>query len=480
MTASARLGLAAVAAMLNGAAFIFIGPLALVANVPLLVALRGVESASLAALMGFVVGSFAGLHIYGVASYGWYILVAFALYTGSQMVVYALLFRALWGRLGAVADVALPALVWTLTEWMRTVGPMSMPSSYVGCVADTSWLRPWLAWAPVAGGLGVSTAVALAQSVVFHGLFHRRTHGRAVLGAVGVLVALTVYGVVRPAPLGDRSVTVAAVQGGLANSHYQAAMVDPAAMRDVVKVYETLSRRAYDAGHQLVVWPETAIRAPVLDVAELRDRLFPRADDRSVLIAGTLYTGRDGRTRNLASAVAPGGEVLGHYAKVRLVPGIETSYIVPGEAWVPLETPVGRIGVMVCLESVYPDIGRAQVAAGAELLAVMSNDAGFGHSPITRHMTQRAVVRAAETGRWLIRAGQAGVSMLVDPRGEIHGSLGLFEPGLVTGTARLRSDRTPYVRWGDWWMWVVGLSLSVMALLAWRRRGAGADAAAPG
>ncbi len=479
MSGSARLALASAGAMLNGAAFIFVGPLALVANVPLLVALDGAKSASFAALLGFIVGFFAGLHIYGVASYGPGILLGFALYTGSQMVIYALLHRALWGRLGAVGDVALPALVWTFTEWVRTIGPMSMPSSYVGCIADDAWLRSWLVLAPFVGGLGVSTAVALAQSVVYHGLFHRRTHGRAVLGAVGLLAALTVWGVAKPAPLGDRELTVAAVQGGLSNAHYKAALADPAAQRDIVKLYETLTRRAYDTGFDLVVWPETAVRAPVLDAPDLRARLFPREGDRSVLIAGTLYTGRNGLTYNLASAVAPPDNVLGHYAKVRLVPGVETSHISPGDRWKVLETPAGKVGVLVCLESVYPSIGRAQAAAGAEILAVMSNDAGFGRSPITDHMTQRAIVRAAETGRWLVRAGQAGVSMLVDPRGEVHGQLGLFVPGMVHGTARLRSDLTLYVRWGDWWMAVVGFSLLGLGLLAWRRR-EGDASSAPG
>lgn len=480
MSTSARLALASAGAVLNGAAFIFVGPLALVANVPLLLALHGAPNASFAALLGFVVGFFAGLHIYGVASYGFGILLGFALYTGSQMVIYALLHRALWGRLGAVVDVALPALVWTATEWVRTVGPMSMPSSYVGCIADDSWLRAWLVLAPITGGLGVSTAVALSQSVVYHGVFHRRTHGRAVLGAIGLLVALTVWGVVRPAPLGDRAVTVAAVQGGLANAHYQAAVADPAAQRDIVKVYETLTRRAFAAGYDLVVWPETAVRAPVLDAPDLRARLFPTETDRSVLIAGTLYTGRGGRTYNLATAVAPPDNVLGHYAKVRLVPGVETSHISPGDRWKTLDTPVGRVGVLICLESVYPSIGRAQALAGAEILAVMSNDAGFGRSPITDHMTQRAIVRAAETGRWLVRAGQAGVSMLVDPRGEVHGQLGVFVPGIVHGTARLRSDRTLYVRWGEWWMGVVFVSLLGLGLAGWRRRRAGDAPSAPG
>ncbi len=467
MSRSTRLALAFLSASLNGAGFIFYGPLVLVANVPLLAALDGAPGAAFAALLGAIVGFFAGLHIYGVVSYGWFIFWSFGLYCGSQMLVYALLHRALWGRLGAAVDVALPALVWTLTEWMRTVGPLSMPSSYVGCIADVAWLRPWLALAPWTGGLGVSTAVALTQSVVFHGLLHRRTHGRAVLGAVAVLGGLTAFGIVSPPPLGDRQISVAGVQGGLANWHYEAAMADPAAQRDVVRTFEALTRQAYDRRVDLVVWPETAVRAPVLDSRELRARLFPGEKDRSVLVAGTRYDARSGAVYNLATAVAPPDNVLGHYAKVRLVPAVESSYVTPGDGWDPLETPVGSIGVMICLESVYPDIGRALAEKGAELLVVQSNDAGFGHSPITAHVTNRAIVRAVETGRWLMRVGQAGITTLVDPRGATHGRLGLFEPGVLYGEARLRSDRTLYVRWGDWWMGVVAFLLMAAFVSAW-------------
>ena len=122
---------------------------------------------------------------------------------------------------------------------------------------------------------------------------------------------------------------------------------------------------------------------------------------------------------------------------------------------------------MICLESVYPDAGRALAAEGAELLVVMSNDAGFGRSPITRHMTHRAAVRALETGRWLLRVGQAGITTLIDPRGQTTTSLGLFEPGVVTGTAMRRDDKTLFVAWGDWW---AALLLLILGWATWARR----------
>lgn len=476
LTPGARWALAALAGVLNGVAFIFWGPLALVANVPLLIALHGARRRWLTAGLGGLVGFMGGLHIYGILDYGQLLFWGFAGYTGSQMVAYALLHRWLWGKLHPAVDLALPALIWTLTEWMRTLGPLAMPASYVGCIADVPALRPWLALAPFTGGLGVSTLVALSQSVLAHALVGSARHRRWAAVGAGLLLGAYGLGLACPPPLGDEPIAVVGVQGGLANGQYAAAYADPLAAADIVRTYDTLSQRAYALRPDLVVWPETAVRTPLLDHPQTAAG-FPRASDRSVLLAGLLHQA-DGRAYNRAVAIAPGGRVLGHYDKVRTVPKTE-DYLTRGAAWTPIDTPVGRLGPIICLESVYPDASRAMVSAGAEVLLILSNDAGFGRSPITRHMTNRAIVRAVETGRWLLRVGQAGITTLIDPQGVPHGQLGLFEPAILSGEARLRRDQTLWVRWGSWWMGLCGLALVAIAaftLRTGRQRGRAASA----
>ena len=107
LSPGARWALAALAGVLNGVAFIFWGPAALLANVPLLWALHGARSRWLTAGLGGLVGFLGGLHIYGILDYGQLLFWGFAGYTGSQMVLYALLHRALWGKLHPAADLAL-------------------------------------------------------------------------------------------------------------------------------------------------------------------------------------------------------------------------------------------------------------------------------------------------------------------------------------------------------------------------------------
>ena len=78
---------------------------------------------------------------------------------------------------------------------------------------------------------------------------------------------------------------------------------------------------------------------------------------------------------------------------------------------------------------------------------VISNDAGFGKSPITNHMTRRAVIRAIENGKWLVRVGQAGLSVVVDPRGKIRSSLPLFTPQVMGVTVNRLTELTFYTRY---------------------------------
>lgn len=456
--------LALLSGVLNGIAFIYFGAFALIANVPLLYVLHREKSLARSMFFGGVTGFIGGLHIYGIASYGIWILIAFALYTASQMVLYAALFCVLKHR-RAWLDLLLPAALWMLTEWVRTLGPVAMPASYVGCLVEVSWLRPWKNLIPILGGLGVSGLCALFQSVVYEFIFQKAVgknrvpqNSKRAFAALGFIALTGVLGVINPPSVDGRALQVAAVQGGLPNAVYEAARIDALAMRDMISTYEILTQRAYASGAELVIWPETAVRAPVLQSAELKERLLPAKDSHSILVAGLLREGLD-QTFNSAAAIAAGGNVIDITDKIRLVPGTESD-LTPGIAH-PLQTPIGKLGVLICLESVFPDLGRSQAIEGAEILIVISNDAGFGRSPITKHMTNRARVRALETGRWLVRAGQAGLSVLIDPKGDIQSELDLFESGVLVGQVALRTSQTPYTRFGPWPLALVFIVLIV-------------------
>ena len=498
--------LATVSGCLNGAAFVFFGPLALIANLPLLFALYAATSITEAAALGAWVGFLGGIHIFGVLNYGWWIFWSFSLYTASQMTLFGatiFLFRKyvsphLNTGLNLLYELFTPAAIWTLSEWLRTIGPVALPASYVGCIADIPWLSPLLAWANVFGGLGVSTMIALIPSALWLCLSlkevsHRppsptqvkheemsqdtrqRSRGteesqeervareasqslrlrsqRALTGLAGLFLigAFYLWTLFFPPPIEGDPLKIAGLQGGFSNELYEASVADPRLSVEVVETYEQLIKRAKAKKVDLMVWAESALRVPVIDTPELRERLLPQSKEEPWLIGGINHRDPDGRQYNLAIS-AHDQRVIGRYAKVKTVPNVE-SHFTPGEEWTPLPTEWGAIGVLICFESIYPEAGRALAKAGSRLLIVLSNDAGFGETPISHHMTNRAIVRAVETGRWLLRVGQAGVTTLVDPRGTQHGRLELFESGVLFGEAMLRGEVTPFVRFGVIWLW---------------------------
>ena len=75
----------------------------------------------------------------------------------------------------------------------------------------------------------------------------------------------------------------------------------------------------------------------------------------------------DGVLRNLAVVYGPGGERLGYQAKRVLHPEDE-DLAQPGSEWNVIQTPVGRIGLMLGGDVLYPEVGRLLAYQGAELL----------------------------------------------------------------------------------------------------------------
>ena len=482
-----RWSLATVSGCLNGAAFVYYGPITLIANVPLLWALMHAKSAREGAQLGAWVGFLGGVHIFGVLSYGWWIFWAFSVYTASQMTLFGwVVTRAMLGLTTPHRPltgwrshylVLTPALIWTLTEWVRTVGPVALPASYVGCIADISWLRGALSWASVGGGLLVSALIAWCSSALaFCAPRYVLRGGRGVVSVsarlVPLVLGLSLWGwgtFATPERMGER-LKVVALQGGFSNAHYKAAEADPALSLEIIDTYRALLAQARQGEVGLVTWAESAIRAPLLTTPELQASLFPREYERFTLIGGLAHTDPDGRSYNLAIATERGA-LIDRYAKVKTVPGVEARFTA-GTKWRALQTQWGRVGVLICFESIYPHAGRALAQDGARLILILSNDAGFGDTPISHHMNNRAIVRAVELGRWLVRVGQAGVTTIISPTGEQVARLGLFKAGLLRGEVRLLDHKTPYVQWGVWWLWLCPLALAPLLFVRPRYEGA--------
>jgi apolipoprotein N-acyltransferase len=132
----------------------------------------------------------------------------------------------------------------------------------------------------------------------------------------------------------------------------------------------------------------------------------------------------------------PQGEVVAHYDKAHLVPWGEyvpfqrifffIQKMVPmigdfgrGPVGATVPLPQGKVGVLICYESIFGYLSRAQVENGAHLLVNITNDAWFGTTSAPYQHMSMAVLRAVENRVSLARAANTGISAFVGADGRI-------------------------------------------------------------
>ncbi|MFF0308394.1 carbon-nitrogen hydrolase family protein [Streptosporangium sp. NPDC004379] len=225
---------------------------------------------------------------------------------------------------------------------------------------------------------------------------------------------------------------------------------------------EAMERAAAD-GAELAVFPEATLTRygkRITDLAEPLDGPFvtglaeaARAH-RMAVIAGVFEPGApDGAggsagpgtrlVHNTAVALGPSGEIAAAYRKIHLFDSFgarESELVAPGDAPVVVELAGLRVGLVTCYDVRFPELGRALVDRGAEVLAVI---AAWGSGPMKEdHWATLVRARAIENTVWVAAVGQApdpayrdgfgvGRSMLVDPMGVVRAGLGPA-PGVLT------------------------------------------------
>jgi len=128
------------------------------------------------------------------------------------------------------------------------------------------------------------------------------------------------------------------------------------------------------------------------------------------------------------------------------------------------------LGGFICQEVLFPDTIRESVRSGAEILVSGGNDGVFADPAVASIHADLAQLRAVETGRYVVRAMSTGISAIIDPTGREKQRSG-SEPVYLWAAAEPRSNMTPFVRFGDWVVWVSLATLLTYAAVAVRDHG---------
>ena len=105
---------------------------------------------------------------------------------------------------------------------------------------------------------------------------------------------------------------------------------------------------------------------------------------------------------------------------------------------------------IICYESVYGEYVTGYVNNGANFLSIITNDAWWGNTEGHRQHLSYARLRAVENRRFVARSANTGISAIINSRGDIVEKLGYEKKGSISGKVGLNSEKTFYVKYGDY------------------------------
>lgn len=403
------------------------------------------------------------IHLFGGIGLAgaWIITFLFVAFLSLYPALFAFVYQRLFAHKSMLASTLVMPSLWVLLEWLRSWLFTGLPWLNIGySQIDTSLSS----LAPVLGIYGVSWLLAfLATLLVVLCLTIRKIKIVLIFVVVLLITWLSLHALSSIHWTTDRNtdVSVTLVQGAIP----QEIKWQPAQKQKTLDLYLALSKQQLNS--QLIIWPETAI--PVLhhQAQALIEVMASMAKDQQLdyLVGIPFHHQESNKFYNGITVIGSSNDT---YYKQHLVPFGE---YLPFDPWlrpildlmgIPMsdfssgakQKPVVRaaneiIGVSICYEDVF---GEEIIAAlpEATILVNISNDAWFGDSIAPHQHLQMARMRALETGRYMLRSTNTGVSAIINEKGRITASSPPFTPHVINDTVKTFEGLTPYARFGNW------------------------------
>lgn len=321
---------------------------------------------------------------------------------------------------------------WVLADWLRGWLLTGFPWLYGGyALIDT----PLAGLAPL-GGIWLMTLAAVILPATAVELVLRRGRGT---GPLVLSLALIVAGVVA----GQFSFTHAE------GERQQVALVQGNVPQDL-KWLATMRKETRE------------IYAGLTEGLPWRDESrTPTTYHNSIAVVGT--DSDDGVYHK--QKLVPFGEYVPLQGLIRgLIPffDLPMSSFTPGSPRQPnLYALSHEIAPFICYEILYPELVASRTGS-ADVLLTISNDAWFGTSAGPHQHFQMTRLRALETGRWLLRGTNNGITAVVDHHGKVVERLPQFERDVLVSEYQPRQGETPFMLAGVWPTLLLALAFVVL------------------
>lgn len=357
---------------------------------------------------------------------------------------------------------------WLTFEYIHLNWQLSWPWLTLGNVFATH--TNWVQWYEYTGTCGGSLWVLLSNLLLFLLMKHWQT---ATQQKKVTLISCTIIILFLPVGLSQLVSSKNTSHAAPTNVVIVQPNIDPysekfdaASTEGQVQKLISLSEKVVDANTKLVLWPETALPAGVLQNKVQESFTYKPVFDFVNRHPGlTLQTGIEtfkeyGLTKatNTArkndadgtyydvfnSAVSiTANQPLQFYNKSKLVPGVETLpdfLLWLGAIFEQFGGTAGGYGhdkeanifkvegnpyitaPIICYESIYGEYITNYVHKGANILTIMTNDGWWANTAGHKQHLNYARLRAIETRMWIARSANTGVSAVIDNNGNILAS----------------------------------------------------------
>lgn len=349
---------------------------------------------------------------------------------------------------------------WVATEGFRGWIFTGFPWLLVGQAQVDNWLAYI---SPLTGVFGVSWLTALLAGTLVL-IFIGQKKEKLIAGglAVGVLTISFLLSLVSWTTPVAAPIKVSMLQGNIAQENKW----KPEYYQPTIGLYQSLTEQSWDS--DLIIWPETAIPGYFSNAAEeVIEPLRVQAlmEQAALMIGGFYYERETDTTYNSILSINENG-VADIYSKQHLVPFSEyfpgLSYLRWMEKWIQLpydsvgrgtgKTTLDVLGLSARVNICYEDVYGNETIEGlpeAKMLVNLSNDGWFtGSIEPAQHM-QIARMRAIETGRYLLRATNNGISGIINEKGKVIATAEQYTQAIIKGEAKAFEGSTPYIHWGN-------------------------------
>lgn len=372
------------------------------------------------------------------------------------------------------------AALWVIFEWLQTLFWFGVPW---GRLAITQTAVPIaIQSASLFGSMFVSFLIVLSNgffTLAFEKLKEESKPGKySVIGAA-IIILNYIFGAISVSAYNknssDNTVKAACIQGNIGSTDKWA----DDSVSNSLKVYTELTNQAVsEVSPDIIVWTETAIPCVIKNYDFIIKQISDLAVSSDAIILTGAFDTEPNESKpsgvnsyNAIIAFYPDGTVsetsykkrhlvpFGEYLPManlikKLLPSLAeinrfSDDVTPGTDSELFDTKYGKIGGIVCFESIYETITLDSVRDGAELITIVTNDSWYRDSAAVYQHNSHAILRAVENGRYVVRAANTGISSIISGAGEVKEELEPLVKGYISGNVSFSDSKTLYSRVGN-------------------------------